>query len=123
MSDVISIAEAVQERAWQVIEETRVVDIWQSVGATINLVGSLKTGLLINKRDIDFHIYTDPFRLADSFSAVARLAENGRIKRVYSQIVGIDVYRAVLEGGVHDLEGFRSWKEEHPDTGIVEWMP
>ena len=33
-------------------------------------------------RDIDFHIYTDPFRLADSFKALARLAEDKHIKQI-----------------------------------------
>ncbi len=33
-------------------------------------------------RDIDFHIYTDPFSLSDSFRAMEKLAENPAIKRI-----------------------------------------
>ena len=33
-------------------------------------------------RDIDFHIYSSPLRLADSFAAMARLAENSRIRSI-----------------------------------------
>lgn len=48
----------------------------------INLVGSLRTGLLMKHRDIDFHIYSSPLNLTDSFQAMARLAENPSIKRI-----------------------------------------
>ncbi|ASQ91107.1 hypothetical protein CHL67_09440 [Prosthecochloris sp. GSB1] len=82
MKDIVTIADKRQKEAWSVIEETDIIKHWHAVGATVNLVGSLKTGLLINNRDIDFHIYTNPFKLADSFSAIAMLAENGRIKSI-----------------------------------------
>ncbi|MFP4417278.1 MAG: nucleotidyltransferase domain-containing protein [Chitinispirillaceae bacterium] len=71
-----------QRKAWEIIEQTGLIDIWLSIGAEINLVGSLKTGLLMKNRDIDFHIYTDEFILAESFKAVGLLAQNARIKRV-----------------------------------------
>lgn len=57
MDDVLQVAAQMQKAAWTVIEETKVMDHWASIGATVNLVGSLKTGLLVNHRDIDFHIY------------------------------------------------------------------
>lgn len=79
MKKIFEKAQKLQQDARSVIEETGVIDHWTSVGAKINLVGSLKTGLLINNRDIDFHIYTEPFRLSDSFLAISRLAENNRI--------------------------------------------
>lgn len=188
-------AESLQRRAYEIIADTRVIEHWSSVGATVNLVGSLKTGLLIKNRDIDFHIYTDPFRLSGSFTAMARLAENPRIRTIsYSNLVdaddrciewhalyddrvdepwridmihilpdspyagyfervaerisavltpetreailgikyalpdaekvmGILVYRAVIEGGVRDVESFRRWREGNPEEGIIEWMP
>ena len=82
MKQIFEMAESMQKGAWQVIHDTKIIDIWSSIGATINLVGSLKMGLLINNRDIDFHVYTTPFNLLDSFSAMARLAENKRIKTI-----------------------------------------
>ncbi|MFH1135032.1 MAG: nucleotidyltransferase domain-containing protein [Pseudomonadota bacterium] len=82
MDQLFQLAATAEKKAWEVIRETRVIEIWQSLGATINLVGSLKTGLLLKRRDIDFHIYTNPFSLADSFSAMARLAENSRITAI-----------------------------------------
>ncbi len=36
---------------------------------------------------------------------------------------GIDVYRAVLEGGVRNLEMSRDWFPEHHTRGISLWLP
>ena len=195
MDDILETAKQIKEEAWSVIEETDVINHWTSIGATINLVGSLKTGLLINNRDIDFHIYTNPFSLSDSFLAVSRLAENKRIKTVsYSnllenedkciewhafyddqngnswqidmihilnespyagyfenvaeriskvltketreailrikkaipidkKVMSIQIYKAVIEDGVRNLEAFWRWKKQNPNEGIITWVP
>ncbi len=82
MKDIIELAEETQNRAWEVIRDAKIIDAWTSIGATVNLVGSLKTGLLINHLDIDFHVYTSPFILADSFKAMSMIADNHRVKRI-----------------------------------------
>ena len=82
MSGFFRIAATNQDRAWKVIENTNVINIWKSIGAKINLVGSLKTGLLMDNLDIDFHIYTESFSISDSFKAISLLAENNQIKRI-----------------------------------------
>ena len=38
-------------------------------------------------RDIDFHIYTSPLELSDSFRAMAKLAENPSIKNRVRELV------------------------------------
>jgi hypothetical protein len=195
MKQIFEIAESMQKDAWKVINDTNILDIWVSIGATINLVGSLKMGLLINNRDIDFHIYTEPFKLSDSFSAMAKLAENKRIKTISygnlldaedkciewhafyedkdghswqidmihilnesayaghfekvaericavltpeikanilriknsipikEKVMGIQIYKAVIEHGIQDIDSFWQWREQNPDDGIVTWMP
>lgn len=82
MNKIIELAAKNQQRAWEVIADTDVVNIWQSVGAKVNLIGSLKTGLLMKSKDVDFHIYSSPLKLADSFSAMAKLAENSSLQRI-----------------------------------------
>ena len=82
MKHLLELAKRNQDRAWEVIRQTDIINIWKSVGAEINLVGSLNMGLLMKHKDIDFHIYTSPFRISDSFLAMARLAENPLIKRI-----------------------------------------
>lgn len=91
MKHIEEIAAKNQQKAWEVIRDTNVIGIWQEAGATINLVGSLKTGLLVKHRDIDFHIYTERLTIADSFSAVTKLAQNPRIKRIaYGNLIDTD---------------------------------
>ena len=80
--NIFDIAKQNQEKAWQVIKNTNIIQIWEDAGAKINLVGSLRTGLLMKHRDIDFHIYSSALNLTDSFQAMARLAENPSIKRI-----------------------------------------
>ena len=82
MDELLKIAAANQQRAREVIRDTDLEAIWQQVGAEPNLVGSPRTGLLMTHRDIDFHIYSSPLRLTDSFAAMARLAENSRIRSI-----------------------------------------
>jgi len=82
MDSILAIAEQNQQRAREIINDTGIIECWQCVDATVNLIGSLKTGLLMKHRDIDFHIYTPIMKIADSFKAVAMLAENPRIKNI-----------------------------------------
>ena len=80
--DILELAKRNQQKAWEIIEDTRVVRIWEGIGAKVNLVGSLRTGLLMKHRDIDFHIYTSPLDLSASFRAMAELAENTSVKKI-----------------------------------------
>lgn len=80
--NILELAKRNQQKAWEIIEDTRIVRIWEGIGAKVNLVGSLRTGLLMKHRDIDFHIYTSPLDLSASFRAMAELAENTSIKRI-----------------------------------------
>jgi len=192
---VLAIAAQFQAQAWKVLGELDVVGAWSAIGAEVHLVGSLQTGLLIGHRDIDFHIYTDPFSLSGSFIAMARLAANpglrairyrnllhaedrsvdwhafyhdaqgdewqvdmihlcpdspyvGYFERVAERIAAlltpetreailaikyaipqeervkaVEVYRAVIEGGVRDEQAFWAWRQDHAQEGIITWMP
>ena len=80
--NILELAKRNQQKAWEIIEDTRIVRIWEGIGAKVNLVGSLRTGLLMKHRDIDFHIYTSPLDLSASFRAMAELAENTSIKKI-----------------------------------------
>ena len=80
--NILELAKRIQQKAWEIIEDTRIVRIWEGMGAKVNLVGSLRTGLLMKHRDIDFHIYTSPLDLSASFRAMAELAENTSVKKI-----------------------------------------
>lgn len=91
MKQIEEVAAKNQQKAWEIIRDTNVMGIWQDAGATINLVGSLKTGLLVKHRDIDFHIYTKDLNVADSFLAITKLAQHPRIKRIeYGNLIDTD---------------------------------
>lgn len=193
--NIIEIAQRNQQKAREIIKATNIISIWEGVGAKINLVGSLPTGLLMKHKDIDFHIYSSPLLLADSFRAMAALAENPSIKKIEctnllhtveacvewhawyqdednelwqmdmihiqggsrydgyfekvaerisqvmtdemretilrlkyetpeeEKIIGVEYYRAVIEGGVRSYAELEEWRRRHPVTGVVEWMP
>ena len=80
--NILELAKRNQQKAWEIIEDTRIVRIWEGIGAKVNLVGSLRTGLLVKHRDIDFHIYTSPLDLSASYRAMAELAENTSVKKI-----------------------------------------
>ena len=189
------------EAARRLLERCGVVAIWEELGATVNLVGSLRMGLTTpNRRDVDSHIYSDRVDVADSFRAVGALASRPGVRRVEfanflateercvqwrvwlvdpsepeetalewaldlihiernskydgyfedvadriaaaltpetkrailtikeaapdaEKIAGIEIYRAVLEGGVRDWAAFADWRRTRPLDGVLEWRP
>ena len=150
--NILELAKRNQQKAWEIIEDTRIVRIWEGIGAKVNLVGSLRIGLLMKHRDIDFHIYTSPLDLSASFRAMAELAENtsinGYFERVAERIsavltdemrlailklkyetpdtekiMGVEYYQAVIQDGVRSYPEFEEWRRLHPAVGVVEWMP
>lgn len=195
MKELLELSARNQQIAWNIINDTKIIEIWESIGATINLVGSLKTGLMCKNRDIDFHVYTSPFTLTDSFMAISKLAEHPSIKRIEynnfleeedaciswtvwtedregnlwhidiihiirgsrydgyfervaerisavltdemkniilqlkcqtpddQKIMGVEYYRAVIEGGVRTYEQLEEWRVNNPAEGVVEWIP
>ena len=80
--NILELAKRNQQKAWEIIEDTRIVRIWEGMGAKVNLVGSLRTGLLMKHRDIDFLIYTSALDLSASFRVMAELAENTYVKKI-----------------------------------------
>ena len=184
-----------QKRAREIIKDVQIVEIWRSVNAEARLVGSLRMGLLMKHRDIDFHVYSSSLTIADSFSAISKIAENPAIKHIDyvnlintdekciewhawyrdkenklwqidmihilkgsfydgyfenvadkiktvlteetknviltlkyetpedEKIMGIEYYQAVIDNGIRNYKDFCNWREKHPVTGIVEWIP
>ena len=110
MKHLLELAKRNQDRAWEVIRQTDIINIWKSVGAEINLVGSLNMGLLMKHRDIDFHIYTSSLSLADSFRALAKLAENTSVKKI--ECVNL----------LHTVEACVEWHAWYQDSDNALWQ-
>lgn len=194
-AEIMDLALRNAARAREIIEELDIVGAWRSIGAEANLVGSLRMGLMMKHRDIDFHVYSSPLAVADSFVAVARIAANPHVMEITfrnladtdehcfewhafycgedgelwqldmihilrgsfydgyfermadrisavmtdemreavlrlkyqtpddEKIMGVEYYRAVVEGGVRDMDSLRMWLAANPPQGIVEWIP
>nr|WP_321514345.1 hypothetical protein [uncultured Pseudodesulfovibrio sp.] len=82
ITDINALAKHNQQRAHCVLDETEILNIWAAFGFRAELVGSLRMGLLMRHLDIDMHVYSEPFSQAAGFEAVARLAQNPRIRRI-----------------------------------------
>lgn len=189
----LHLAQSNQQKAFDIIEQCQIKQAWQSIGAQINLIGSLKMGLLVKHRDIDFHIYTSTLDVAQSFAAMAQIAKNPKIvhieyrnllneedsclewhawyqdeeewqidmihivqgskyagyferqaERILAvmseqqretilklkfetpdnvKIAGIEIYQAVIEFGITTFDELQQYRANHPQNGIVEWMP
>lgn len=110
MENILEIARRNQQKAWEIVEKTNIITIWESIGARINMVGSLRTGLLMKHRDIDFHIYTSSLTLADSFRAMAELAENTSVRKI--ECVNL----------LHTAEECVEWHAWYQDTEEEFWQ-
>ena len=82
MNDIELIAQNNFEKALLVIEKSNVRQAWESIGATVNQVGSTAMGLLMKHRDIDFHIYTDELNVSESFKVIQKLCANPSVTRM-----------------------------------------
>ncbi len=80
--EILSYAERQQELAKQVIAESWVREIWESIGAVVNPVGSMAMGLLCRHRDIDFHIYTETLDVAEGFRVMTEICKNPAVRRM-----------------------------------------
>lgn len=108
--DILKLAEQNQQTAWKILEETRIIQAWERIGATVNIVGSLKSGLLMKSRDIDIHIYTDKLEISESFAVMQGLAERLPLKEIQYRNL-IDTEEECIEWhALYEDEDRNTWK-------------
>jgi hypothetical protein len=83
MENLENIAGSNLQKAFEIIRELKIEKIYEELNSTCNLVGSVKTGLLMSHLDIDFHVYSDEFSVEKSFNAIAKISQNPKIKEVF----------------------------------------
>lgn len=83
MENLENVAESNLQKAFEIIRELKIEKIYEELNSTCNLVGSVKTGLLMSHLDIDFHVYSDEFSVEKSFNAIAKISQNPKIKEVF----------------------------------------
>lgn len=195
MKTYLQLAQQNQSKAHKIISALNIIEAWNSIGAKINLIGSLKIGLLMKHLDIDFHAYTEAIDIRQSFHAISLIAQHQGVQSVQyrnllneedkciewhityiddhqaewqidimhivkgskydgyfeqvadgiekrltdglrdtilrlkwetpddEKIMGVEYYRAALDGGVKTMNEFQEYRLTHPVNGILEWQP
>lgn len=107
--ELFELAERNRFIAMQVISDSRIVEIWEGVGAKVNMVGSAKSGLLMDK-DVDFHVYTDEPLLDKSFLAMMELGKNPRVREMHYRN-GLDTEEVCVEWHIlYEHTDGETWK-------------
>lgn len=73
--EIFDLALAMQQRATKVLEKSGIAEIWKRNGCKVNLVGSLRMGLLASHRDIDLHVYSKNVTEESSFAIAAQISK------------------------------------------------
>lgn len=108
--DILELALHNQQTAWKILEHTGIIPAWERIGATVHLVGSLKSGLLAKNKDVDLHIYTDKLDVAASFSVMQELAERISLKEVqYKNLIHTEE-ECIEWHALYEDEELNSWK-------------
>ncbi len=79
--ELTEFSEHLRQSAYKILEDCRIIPLWESIGAEVHIVGSLKTGLMIHK-DIDMHIYSDKLSVPDSFAVISKSAQCPAVKDI-----------------------------------------
>ena len=64
-----------QEKARTVLTKSGIARVWEQYGCRVNLIGSLRMGLLASHRDIDLHVYSKGITEESSFAITAQIAK------------------------------------------------
>lgn len=114
MEDFMQIAKRNGQQAWQIIDELHLEDIWKTAGAVVHLVGSLRMGLLMKHRDIDFHIYSDALDPERSFAAMAQLAANPAIGHIE--------YRNLINSAEQCIEWHAAYRDKEQNVWQIDMV-
>jgi hypothetical protein len=93
--NILELAKRNQQKAWEIIEDTRIVRIWEAERISAVLTDEMRLAILKLK-------YETP----DT-----------------EKIMGVEYYQAVIQDGVRSYPEFEEWRRLHPAVGVVEWMP
>lgn len=78
-NQINDLALANQKKALEVLEQSGIAEIWKDNDCRVNLVGSLRMGLLASHRDIDLHVYSSGITTESSFTIAAKIAKNPKV--------------------------------------------
>ncbi len=82
LKEINTLSAANSQRANDVLTQSGIIDVLEKEGCTVNLVGSLRMGLLARHRDIDLHVYSSNITIESSFAVMAKLAADTKVTEI-----------------------------------------
>ncbi|MDE7382005.1 MAG: phosphoglycerate mutase family protein [Muribaculaceae bacterium] len=79
---ILDLAHGNQKRAHKVFQESGIAEIWKNKGCRVNLIGSLRMGLLASHRDIDLHVYSKNITEECSFAIASQIAKMSGVTEI-----------------------------------------
>ncbi|MDE6484401.1 MAG: phosphoglycerate mutase family protein [Duncaniella sp.] len=101
---------ACQQEARRVLAESGIAEVWEKAGCRVNLVGSLRMGLLAAHRDIDLHVYSSGITEQSSFAIAAAM----------SAIEGVIEITSI--NGLHTSEHCMAWHVKYKASSGETWQ-
>lgn len=71
-----------QEKAKRVLKKSGIAKVWEQNGCRVNLIGSLRIGLLASHRDVDLHVYSKGITVESSFAIVAQIVKIPEVSEI-----------------------------------------
>ena len=107
--EINSLALANQAKAHRVFLESGIPQIWESAGCRVNLIGSLKMGLLVTHNDIDIHVYSKNITEESTFAIAAKI----------SSLPGVIEITSI--NGLHTDEHCMAWHVKYQSKDGENW--
>ncbi|MBD5173540.1 MAG: phosphoglycerate mutase family protein [Bacteroidales bacterium] len=73
--ELFNLSVANQQKAKRVLEKSGIANVWEQNGCRVNLIGSLRMGLLASHKDIDLHVYSKAITEESSFAIASQIAK------------------------------------------------
>lgn len=109
-SELFELSRQMRQAASKILTDLNITEHCKEVGGSLNIVGSLKTDLMLNHHDIDLHFYTSGPMIEKSFSLMKGLAENKAIKDIQYKNL-IDTKEECIEWHLwYEAEEGITWK-------------
>ena len=108
MENILELSNYNTKIAFEIIKELNIENTFKEINCRINLVGSLRMGLLMKNKDIDFHVYSSKLDILESFNAISKISNNKKVQSV--------IYKNLIDTDEHCIEWHLYYK--HNDSNI-----
>ncbi len=107
--EINGLARANKEKALTVLSKSRIKDVWENAGCRVNIIGSLRMGLIASHRDIDLHVYSSDITEESTFAIAAKM----------SALPGVTEITCI--NGLHTEERCMAWHVKYKTDDEEIW--